>query len=318
MAKADNGKCDSGVSTRQRNFLAGEAYHVYQRGNHGKRTFLSVTARLRYLRRLFELAKEHGVRVHGFCLMANHIHFVLEPESQDSISNLMKVLQQVHAREHNLQLKKSGNLWQQHFGCKHIDSQEYYFAVMKYVELNPVLQRRAASAVHYLWSSAAAHAAGAQVEIAVDGDSLVTNLDLEAWRKRVGELGERWAKYLLGREWDASAMEKIQAMLDGRRRQAMAQKHRAQRRREMAIESKTTAPNRGRTRTAKQQEKKVGPRRQRSGAPAYTGTKRRAGEAAKASNARIVAQSATSDAPLKMAKHPGPIEGTANKTKGAC
>lgn len=242
----------TGVSTRERDFAVGEVYHVYQRGNHGKRTFLDANARLRYLTRLFELSREHGVLVHNFCLMANHIHFVLEPQVVDGISKMMQLLQQVHAREHNLRLKKGGNLWQQHFGCKHVDSESYYLTVMKYVELNPVVCRRAGSAAEYLWSGARVHTVGQQVEIQVGDQRVTTNLYLEGWKKRSGELSKDWLRYLLGRQVDEAAMEKIRAMLDGKKRQAMAQTERAKRRREQAIgEPKVQQPPGPKTATIK-------------------------------------------------------------------
>lgn len=238
MAKEQNKpRQATGVSTRARDFQVGEVYHIYQRGNHGKRTFLDASAKLRYLTRLFELAKEHRVLVHSFCLMANHIHFVLQPQVAEGISKMMQVLQQVHAREHNLRLKKTGNLWKQHFGCKRVESEQYYCTVMKYVEVNPVTSRRAPTAIAYRWSSAAAHAAGEQITIVAGDETVTTDLYLEGWRSRCGALAETWLKYLVGREIDSESMEKVLAMLDGKRRQSMAQRERANRRRILEAEA---------------------------------------------------------------------------------
>lgn len=224
-------KRNSTVSTRLRDFRCGEPYHVYQRGNHGKKTFLDPMARFHYLERLFLLARRHSVRVHNFCLMHNHVHFVMEQQFVDGISNLMQELQPYHARFHNQRLHKTGNLWQQHFGCKHIDTNEYYLTVMKYVETNPARCRRQTQPTEFVWSGARAHVAGEQVEIALAGKVLKTELYLEGWRERCKEaIAHGWLKILLGRCLDSDSLAKIEAMLDGKKRQAMAQTERAKRR----------------------------------------------------------------------------------------
>lgn len=221
----------SGVSTRERDFRCGEVYHVYQRGNDGKKTFHDQMARFLYLERLFFLCKRHEVKVHNFCLMHNHVHFVLQQERVDGISNLMQELQPYHARFHNQRLNKTGNLWQQHFGCKHVDTNEYYQTLMVYVENNPRICRRASNIVEYKWSGASAHVRNGQVEITVEGRTLTTELYLDGWRKRCAAAIEAgWVQVLFRRTMETEALEKIEAMLDGKKRQAMAQKERAKRR----------------------------------------------------------------------------------------
>lgn len=236
-------KRPSGVSSRIRDFQVGQIYHVYQRGNHGKRTFHDQHARLAYLSRFFVLAREQQVLVHNFCLMHNHVHFVLEQQTIDGISNLMQKLQPYHARFHNQRMQKTGNLWQQHFGCKQVESDEYYLTLMRYVEVNPVVARRASRAEEYRWSGALAHVLGEQVTITVDGQSVQTDLYLDGWRKRCHQIIEAgWLKLLQGRYEDPSSIEKIESMLDGKKRQRLAQQNRADRRREQQNE-KTDVPS---------------------------------------------------------------------------
>lgn len=220
-----------GLSARLRDFRKGEIYHIYQRGNHGKRTFHDAGARIEYVGRMFTLARENLVRVHTFCLMANHVHLVLEETKVGGISKMMQELQQVHARGHNRRLRKGGNLWEQHFCCRPVNTEAYYQTVMRYVENNPVVNRRAPTAVDYRWSGALAHARNEQVEIS-DGKAVVkTELYLEGWRGRFGEaVTSNWVRFLMGRYVNEALLEEVQAIVDGRKRQALAQKLRAGRR----------------------------------------------------------------------------------------
>lgn len=217
----------AGNSKRIRDFRVGEVYHVYQRGNHGKKTFLDPVSRVLYLQRLFKLARRHKVWVHNFCLMHNHVHFVFEPHKQDGISRLMQALQPHHAKQHNKKLSKSGNLWTQHFGCKHVSSEVYYRTVMKYVENNPVVMRRAGEAIAFQWSGAMVHATGQQTTLSAGDVTVTTELYLDGWRQRCADqIANGWVRFLIGRYEDEETLKKIQAMVDGRLQQQLAQQDR--------------------------------------------------------------------------------------------
>lgn len=135
-------------------------YHVYQRGNERKRVFQSQFQLLSYLNRLDRLARRYKVRIHAFCLMSNHVHFILEPTRKRGISNLMRDLQSQHAREVLLLRHSDGHLWKHHFGALAL-SPAHYRAAMLYVEQNPVRAGLVARPADYPYSSAAAHLAGA-------------------------------------------------------------------------------------------------------------------------------------------------------------
>jgi len=47
---------------------------------------------LRYLETLEEFKDVFGVRVYAFCLMTNHVHLLLTPDSQAGLGALMKRL----------------------------------------------------------------------------------------------------------------------------------------------------------------------------------------------------------------------------------
>jgi REP element-mobilizing transposase RayT len=213
------------VSTRQRNFIIGEVYHLFQRGTLGGKVFISEAERGVYLDRFFMLCRRHAVRVHNFVLMSTHIHFVVEPETTIGISKMMQELQGPHAREHNRLTNKKGNLWTQHYGCKHVDCPEYYRKLMWYVEHNPVKSGRCKYAENYKWSGAQAHVANGPVTIQSEGKEIKVNLYLDRWREMF--LYEEkskcnWVGYLRSDPMTKEMLKKIESTLDRRTRLMMA------------------------------------------------------------------------------------------------
>jgi REP element-mobilizing transposase RayT len=69
-----------------RNFEIGVPYHIAHRGNRQMRLFESDIDRRFYLAMLGSLARRHGIRVGGFCLMTNHVHFAVIPDCVKGIS----------------------------------------------------------------------------------------------------------------------------------------------------------------------------------------------------------------------------------------
>jgi len=56
----------------------GAFYHVIARGNEKKKIFLSRTDYEKFLSYLKEALDKFGVRLHGYVLMGNHYHLILE------------------------------------------------------------------------------------------------------------------------------------------------------------------------------------------------------------------------------------------------
>jgi len=142
---------------RLRSFKCRQVYHVYQRGSQRQKVFSSKADLTLYLDRLDTLARRYKVRIHAFCLMSNHVHFLFEPQRKRGISRLMQHLQSYHARYMNGLRHTDGHLWRHHFHAKHIASPGQYRATLLYIEQNPVAAGLCQKAHLYAYSSAIAH-----------------------------------------------------------------------------------------------------------------------------------------------------------------
>ena len=87
---------------RARCYIPGLPYHIVQRGNKREACFIEPENMLFYLELWQELSQRYGVAVHAYCLMTNHIHFLVTPEAEESISYTMKVVGSRYAQYINL------------------------------------------------------------------------------------------------------------------------------------------------------------------------------------------------------------------------
>ena len=144
---------------RKRNYLPGFPYHLVQRGNNRQPCFCERADFENYLDLWREKSHWYAVQVHGYCLMTNHIHFIVSSEETDAISNTMKVVGSRYAYHFNKRHGRSGTLWEGRHRSSLIDSERYLLTCLRYVELNPVRAGMVASPDAYEWSSYALNTA---------------------------------------------------------------------------------------------------------------------------------------------------------------
>ena len=85
---------------RIRTYITGLPYHLVQRGNNREACFVEPDNYQFYLDLWKECAMRYGVSVHAYCLMTNHIHFLVTPSNSKAISRDSIVIK--GARVHNL------------------------------------------------------------------------------------------------------------------------------------------------------------------------------------------------------------------------
>jgi putative transposase len=131
----------------------GVAVHVIQRGNNRVSCFNHDNDYLMYLAHLRQLAKKYECAVHAYCLMTNHVHLLLTPQSAGGCTGLMRDLGQRYVRYFNRRYDRSGTLWEGRFRSCLAESALYVLGCYRYVELNPVRARMVDHPSGYLWSS---------------------------------------------------------------------------------------------------------------------------------------------------------------------
>jgi len=144
------------VPRSSRVVIEGCAHHVTQRGNNHQDVFFVDDDRRVFLAILAEAAKSFDLAVDGYCLMTNHVHLVVTPDSQDSLAKALKRTNQLYAQYVNRLHGRSGHLWQDRFFSCALDEM-HRWRVLVYIERNPVRARLCRKAWRWQWSNAAGH-----------------------------------------------------------------------------------------------------------------------------------------------------------------
>ena len=145
---------------RPRIFAAGMSHHVYQRGHNRTEIFAVDIDYHRFLLQARESMADYGVDVHAFALMRNHYHFVVTPQTKESLPDAMRDLLGEYTSYFNRKYSRSGTLWNGRYRAKAIEDERYWLNCLRYVEANPVEAGIVKTPESYRWTSYRVHAAG--------------------------------------------------------------------------------------------------------------------------------------------------------------
>lgn len=131
-------------------------HHVVARGVDRTRIFRSGYDKGRYLRRAAHIAAAEQVQVHGYCLLENHVHFLLTPATPHALARFFSRLHTWWAMSFNRKYQRTGHLFQ----CRYFSSplsECHYWTALRYVELNAVRANLVQHPEDWPWSSARHH-----------------------------------------------------------------------------------------------------------------------------------------------------------------
>ncbi len=159
-------------------------HHVVQRGVRRMDVFFSDRDKEHYLASLVESASKHGLEFLAWCLMSNHVHFVVVPKQERSLAATFGNAHQKYTRAINLREDWRGHLWQERFHSYPLD-ESHLLAAVRYVELNPVRAGLVAAAEDWSWSSARYHLSLTVRDQLVKDHALYDYVD--NWRSYLGQ-----------------------------------------------------------------------------------------------------------------------------------
>jgi putative transposase len=141
--------------------LAGQPLHVIQRGNNKGDIFFTHQDAVNFLKWLGEAADKHGLAVHAYVLMPNHIHLLASPAQPESLPRTMQTLGRRYVGHINALRARTGTVWEGRYRAAVVDTDAYFFRCSRYIEMNPVRAGLAKDPGAYPWSSYGANAQGA-------------------------------------------------------------------------------------------------------------------------------------------------------------
>jgi len=169
---------------RQSRFnLPGVPQHVIQRGNNREPCFYSEDDYKYYKDVLIESAEKNQACIHAYVFMTNHVHLLVSPKHEHSISHMMQDLGRKYVRYVNRSYNRTGTLWEGRFKASLVDSDVYLLTCMRYIELNPVRANMVTHPGEYRWSSYACNANG-KYDALVNAHSLYMALDHDVKKRQ--------------------------------------------------------------------------------------------------------------------------------------
>lgn len=141
------------MSRKPRLIVPKTPLHITQRGNRKEDLFLDDEDKEKYIRSFLYYRKKYNVKLYAWCLMDNHVHFVVEPQTKKGLARLFCALNTKYVRYFNKKYKKSGRLFGDRFFSACLD-ETYFYEAIRYVELNPYSAKLESAPGEYYWSSA--------------------------------------------------------------------------------------------------------------------------------------------------------------------
>lgn len=155
------------MTTRKQNFVEGEYYHIYNRGNSKQIIFLDDQDRDRFVKLLylcnsgkninfrddivekgidaFDFDRgEQIVSIGAWVLMPNHFHIYITPrqrlgaEDDNFVANFIHKLCTSYSMYFNRKYKRTGSLYEGKFKATHVESDEQAKYNFSYIHLNPI------------------------------------------------------------------------------------------------------------------------------------------------------------------------------------
>ena len=138
----------------------GLLYHAINRGNDRRVVFADDEDHRAFLHSLGRTQLRYPFRLYGYCLMSNHFHLLLRPEPGVTISRILQSLTVAHTWRFHRRHRSTGHVWQGRFKSPVVQDDGHLWAVLRYIEANPLRAKMVTNPAAHRWSSYPAHGEG--------------------------------------------------------------------------------------------------------------------------------------------------------------
>lgn len=127
-------------------------YHVISRGERRENIFNSDADRDKFLEKLAQTAEKYQLVIHGYALMGNHYHLLVETP-KGNLGKAMHYLNASYANWFRCRYHILGSVFQSRYKAVLVDRDEYLKTLSAYIHLNPLRARMVKKAEAYKYSS---------------------------------------------------------------------------------------------------------------------------------------------------------------------
>lgn len=171
--------------------FAGALYHVTSRGDRREDIYEDDIDRRSFLELLGGVCEQYRWVCHGYCLMSNHYHLLIETV-EGNLSKGMRQLNGVYSQTYNRRHELVGHVFQGRYSAILVEKESYLLELVRYIVLNPVRARMVHHASHWPWSSYLAMTGQEQTPCWLETDWVLSTyhdkrkLAIDAFKRFVG------------------------------------------------------------------------------------------------------------------------------------
>ena len=122
---------------RRRKLQLDASYHVVCKINRDEIIFNDPVADL-LLKTIARCKEKFSFRIHNFCIMGNHVHFMITPDKDASLPKIMQWINSVFAKEYNKLTGQSGHVWKERYFSRIIETIQQFITTFEYIVRNPL------------------------------------------------------------------------------------------------------------------------------------------------------------------------------------
>ena len=137
---------------KPRRIVIGANYHITSRINRQEHIFQSNEVKEMFIKVVQRAKSKYSFSIKNFCIMGNHIHFILTPQEHDSLSDIMRWILSVFAQSYNKKYNLKGHVWYDRFKSRVIESFRQFINTFLYISNNPVKAGIVKNALDYQYS----------------------------------------------------------------------------------------------------------------------------------------------------------------------
>lgn len=137
---------------RGRRFFDGEVHHIYQRTVSRFNIFYDLEDYLVYYTIFSSVSRKYEITVLGLCLMFDHIHMLVKAQNKVAMSEFVRQVTSMFAREQNTEVGRRGSLFQARFGSAPKKGHKLLRTAIAYLYNNPVEKGLCNRVEDYRWN----------------------------------------------------------------------------------------------------------------------------------------------------------------------
>lgn len=136
---------------KNRLLIPDAVYHVTMRANRKEMILDPSGIKELYLSVLKAAKGKYAIQIHNFCIMGNHVHIIIKPGHNESLSAIMQWINSVFASRYNRLMGRCGHVWGERFFSAILHSLSDYLRAIDYVDENPVAAHLSAGSSTWMY-----------------------------------------------------------------------------------------------------------------------------------------------------------------------